>query len=102
MSKCIHIGGIEPMKSQFTPGPWLASQSAVYRTVKTPDGRLICFAGMMENAATAALIAAAPDLFAALESILQSAKPMDFGLHVVSSESIAAGRAAIEKARGEV
>ena len=65
----------------FTPGPWKVSTSAVYDQVNAADESLICFAAMKENSkANARLIAAAPELFEALEravEIIQNEYPVD-------------------------
>ena len=96
------------MKAQFTPGPWKIfkhpAPDCSVRSIGTEESDFHCaFASVYLNVkANAALIAAAPDLLAALESILRSAEPMNDGLHAVNSESIEAGRVAIAKVRGEI
>jgi len=58
-----------------TPAPWLICDATElkhigYRAIVTIDGDTICTPSPMGNA-DAALIAAAPDLLAALQSIMQ-------------------------------
>jgi hypothetical protein len=88
------------MKTQHTPGPWVADGY----NVKQPRGRYIAYTGpshtpediypkscAMEDKANANLIAAAPDLLAALEELLYG--------HTDKAECMAS--AAIAKAKGE-
>lgn len=86
-----------------TPGPWRASAGTGYVAIMagpTIDRQLaITMTCNPEGCANARLIAAAPDLLAALERL-------EAGVRLwisrgVSDEDMAAARAAIAKARGE-
>ena len=92
--------------SNHTPGPWttkptasLGPQYAVYPEAGGPDIAIVYDHG--NTAANAHLIAAAPELLAALEQILAAAddpdneKPRDF----VDAIDWQAARAALAKAR---
>ena len=90
------------MKTTHTPGPWAANISELEASsslvsVRTENGGyLICSDAGYQNAP---LIAAAPDLLAALEAIL----PMfdnDSPLLTVYDAEIKQARAAIDKAKG--
>lgn len=97
-------------KSSFTPGPWRANESHDY-IEPTGGSPIICefdkidpvFAlGDDERIANAHLIAAAPELLAALEQFVQAcdtAPPVHFIGHIVKACEVA--RAAIVKAKGE-
>ncbi len=89
-----------------TPGPWVLRRSITahpYATadVLTPDGELLAltFAGHDRKRqpadANARLIAAAPELLAALEKMIEPYGPAD------DCWQIREARAAIAKARGE-
>lgn len=97
------------MKSQFTPGPWTAWGYTIYtdaglRVAQTWEQERCCLpTPTME--ANARLIAAAPELLAALERLLESAEYLKedsdsaHGYHG-EPESFKLARAAIAKAKG--
>lgn len=64
-------------KGQHTPGPWSADEWAPGFTVSAPDSHYsVCHLEDCNNAeANARLIAAAPELLAALEALLDSNLP---------------------------
>ena len=83
-----------------TPGPWFASGTDVKPLGDRP---FICWTGtperdLPEARANAALIAAAPDMLAALEAFIRSRKGDGMGWTLDSLEAIA--RDAIAKAKG--
>lgn len=86
-------------ETKFTPGPWWIQQDGVTVCPPKPRGQtIICRAATVpldrkQREANAALIAAAPDLFAALEAVVAVAdrKTVEFDM----------AHAAIAKARGE-
>jgi len=88
--------------STHTPGPWrIAPHSKWLLKIETAD-RVICdgFSGSHEDYANARLIAAAPDLLAALARLVESPGVNE---DMLSPETIAAAdaaRAAIAKAQG--
>ena len=87
---------------QFTPGPWYGDgrEDKALLLVYTERGRDICFVPEdgAEDQANAHLIAAAPDLYEALDQILWSfgsdIRDYDADLHTLAY-------AALAKARGE-
>ena len=97
------------MKTQYTPGPWHAGGLTVYggSGARLTVADTTCCGSMTraEDEANAQLIAAAPDLLAALDLLTQLATSQlnqsatDFGL--VNCDALAAARAAITKAKGE-
>ena len=82
-------------KSKFTPGPWLQSGRNVYapRFKNDPISRSL-------NEADARLIAAAPDLLAALDELTNV---LAFGgpIPEYASAAFSAGVAAVQKAVGD-
>lgn len=89
--------------SEWTPGPWEAVNE---RDVDTADGKCIAImgVGVDEFEANAHLIAAAPDLYEALEKILRECgDEMSDGYlaNFVHSDKASVARAALAKARGE-
>lgn len=91
------------MKMKHTPGPWVLHPTACYpavRSVGTADigPKRICTVGTMGKRpvdwANARLIAAAPDLLAALEAILSHP------VSVVTVQLMQDAIAAIDKAEG--
>ena len=116
------------MSEQHTPGPWGVYDYPEYKGPKTRfqiranhprmDGAIIavnstygehvgaCYLSEKEIKANAAIIAAAPDLLAALEGLVEQCamvhKHWGDGANGKESDAAqAAGRAAIAKARGE-
>lgn len=93
------------MKTTHTPGPWKVSSLAPLNICKD-NGTLIadcCNAWQSfdgEREANARLIAAAPDLLAALETLANIAAVFPNELHEKHQDIIDA-RAAIAKAKGE-
>lgn len=82
------------MTTKHTPGPWAAFQNRIQSAEGEPiaDALMVSdFDTSGEDEANARLIAAAPDLLAALEVVI--AHPNNFNFEVV--------RAAIAKAKGE-
>lgn len=89
------------MKSTHTPGPWKATGKEVGTDYEATHGMVASIIGMpnrWETEANARLIAAAPDLYAAVEALL--ALHADDGTRDDVPEWKAA-RAALAKARGE-
>jgi hypothetical protein len=89
------------MTTQHTPGPWYIdcqNESAAigYRAIIDGDGYTVCSPSPMGQA-NARLIAAAPDLLAALEVVREY---MDHAADQFSYEDIVQIRAAIAKATG--
>lgn len=87
-------------KNQYTPGPWLAGQSI---TAAKPDRAAGSYerttiAQRVNRAADAWLIAAAPDMLAALQRLLEYTGGWDL---TDPDHPIVQARAAIAKARGE-
>ena len=101
-------------ETKFTPGPWQYRFKTIkddWGEVRRHDGRLVakCVFGWWTDdelnehrknktdpaAANASLIAAAPDLYAALEALCTSGGPDD------GTDLIANGLSALAKARGE-
>jgi hypothetical protein len=101
--------------SKHTPGPWVAdletypimvrSQSETWPLVDelgNEEGRAGVFiANTGENKANARLIAAAPDLFKALQPFILANSSEEFVTLVVRSSDITEARAAIAKATRE-
>jgi hypothetical protein len=89
-----------------TPGPWFATDTIVAESNRTGSNAICDTAHSRydmshdEAKANARLIAAAPDLLAALEMVLNSTTHPG-PLWTVSNESIAAAHAAIARAKGE-
>ncbi len=88
----------------FTPGPWYIRGTTVY-ALKARDFNRFCahvqdwHTPIAELEANARLIAAAPDLLAALSSLIEKAYKQDWNEHY--PEQLTAAEAAIAKARGE-
>ncbi len=96
------------MKTEFTPGPWEAADRGDYsdfdgnsRVILGDDTRIavVHHHGTPENEANAHLIAAAPDLYRALEAVVELDAYYNIfdGLELVSEDVFAA----LSKARGE-
>ena len=91
-------------ETKFTPGPW--KWGADYRglySANVPVLDYIEFEGMWvayssNHDANAALISAAPDLYAALEALVAWSELEDVGRRLTDLQSTA--RAALAKARG--
>lgn len=93
------------MQTKHTPGPWAFRQDS-RNIVSTPDnqGRYVTIGQLSESlfitdpehAANAALIAAAPELLAALQAIMEDPDAVD---HILHLDAVAAD-AAIAKATG--
>ncbi len=109
-------------KNAHTPGPWFSVKNGAYKWVESPAHTVCVFyqwnsdGSMSESedaAANARLISAAPDLLAALETILEICEVGDedrirefaenIGYHetYIVAGHIAAAKAAISKAKGE-
>jgi hypothetical protein len=93
------------MPKQHTPGPWRVTTAKVM----AENGRAICLIenrklheGFQESSANASIIAAAPDLLAVLQEIVET---IDFKRGTPETEDaerlLIATRAAIAKATGE-
>jgi hypothetical protein len=98
--------------SEPTPGPWSAGPVDIFGDVNiTGPEDALAIAAVVSNMrprgqviANARLIAAAPDLLAALEAILADVGDVSMdGYHegVIHSDEVNAARAALAKARGE-
>lgn len=98
------------MTTQHTPGPWRMTAAKVM----AGNGRAICLIenrklheGFQESSANARLIAAAPDLLAALQAVWKFFEPVyvsamaDDTERTAQDELIDTVRAAIAKATGE-
>jgi hypothetical protein len=93
-------------ETKFTPGPWFGAKysgnskwiaATIFEDQSSngwKDGNYMCVSGPISHA-DAALIAAAPDLYAALEALCTSGGDDD-GTDLISN-----GLAALAKARGE-
>lgn len=91
--------------SKHTPGPWHVDGDNVFGQCENWFGYLICepLGGTPEQAqANAALIAAAPDLLATLEEIVDchAALTRQVGHNDDTAVCLVAARAAIAKAKG--
>ena len=94
----------------FTPGPWdnpSQSEAGRYITIKAANGRTVARVIWSRasdphptDAGDARLIAAAPDLYAALEAALADLEESDRH-YKTFSPSVKRVRAALAKARGE-
>jgi hypothetical protein len=85
--------------SAHTPGPWVAETSGLPLAVTTEDGRHLAtvYPSRDEGRANARLIAAAPDLLAALRTMVDAFNVKDID-PLVAFASIERARAAICKA----
>ena len=92
------------MTTQHTPGPWILANSDAYNTVVIAQGAEICTVIEHQGGdrkANSRLIAAAPELLAALKALLSDAEDVGFeGISVEAFDSIHAARAALAKAEG--
>ena len=105
--------------SAHTEGPWIVEKSRVgddfciYTEAKDPEdgeplygiGQIWNLSGSPQNEANARLIAAAPELLAALEDLASSLHPLvvtlaDGTVNVIETAEVTAARAAILKAKG--
>ena len=91
-------------ETKFTPGPWkkqtplfVVQGEEVTHTVEGPPSDFM----FLQNEADAALIAAAPDLYAALETLIEKLCLDDDEGLIEYAEPMIAARAALAKARGE-
>lgn len=90
--------------SNHTPGEWTVSKNLAGDTVVAGtnhhdnDGYIICQTFGRHKYGNAALIAAAPELLAALQAIMDDPDAVD---HILHLDAVAAD-AAIAKATGEV
>jgi hypothetical protein len=109
--------------AKHTPGPWgvRTSQKGLPAQIVAPNestsapGKVgtsitrwgsISLPSSDEGQANARLIAAAPDLLAALDGLVSSLEPMvvtlaDGTVNAIETQEVAAARAAIAKARGK-
>lgn len=94
------------MSGKWTPGPWRVQSTeaddGVSFIYSGAPGDVYCIARMMRftggpssDSANAALVAAAPDLYAALDALIDGRN------WVMSTEKFLAAKAALSKARGE-
>lgn len=85
------------MRDKFTKGPWTVQRSATKFRLLDPDGSVLSInGGMVPIEADANLIATAPDLYEALESVLLD------GRDWLSDEACERLESALRKARGEL
>lgn len=97
------------MKEKWTPGPWVftAPIGAEHAEVRDRDGRRIAVTigsypmRTRTEDANAYLIAAAPDLYAALDELHDLVNMMIEGEYEPDSFTIQPARLALKKARGE-
>jgi len=101
------INGANDMTdTQHTPGPWRADGEPWNRIVWSSADNRVCFMAHSNgldddrDIATSNLIAAAPDLLAALIALLRFAENTESELGIVLGSANSA-RAAIAKARGK-
>ncbi|MDH4581418.1 hypothetical protein E8F20_05950 [Pseudomonas sp. BN415] len=96
--------------SQHTPGPWVVDPTLTYLVNRGEDGRRIAYIAPNDQVANARLIAAAPDMFEALDNITGLSRalrvggpdPMDLqGLSDALEEAIHIAAAAMAKAGSE-
>jgi hypothetical protein len=95
--------------SRFTEGPWHISQNRSSVGVYNASGNPVCKLPaaqftMPRKLADARLIAAAPELYKALEGLLARSATLDqSATHdgLQNCEALAAARAALARARGE-
>ncbi len=99
------------MSTPYTPGPWIVDEDMRQnmewnRHIYGSDGMCVCFMSHSDgknpsrDAANANLIAAAPDLLAALEFLVEREWQDDEGEPKLT-EAREKAKAAIKKARGE-
>lgn len=90
------------MTTKHTPGPWNVTTSSAAHSVRNQRGERICTVNtaVTDQLAKARLIAAAPELLAALAGMIEMAThhAMDDG---EKRAILRAARAAIAKAKGE-
>lgn len=85
------------MGERWTPGPWeYHSLSASVIQSGDPDGNSVC---LEAGDADGHLIAAAPELYEALEGLLEMTDDDQWGAEAEAAQRVA--RAALAKARGE-
>lgn len=95
------------MQTNYTPGPWAFVQRHLNNsgTITGPDGGSVCAIASSvrrhpdEKLANAALIAAAPDLLAALQALEWAVTGVEY-MEDEYAEQIAAARRAIARAIG--
>ena len=95
-------------KTSHTPGPWevFESHTGIYILDSAEQAAVCRLEWCLEAEANARLIAAAPDLLAALKGIFEHCAMIhrawgDGSNHKEADAAIAAGKAAIAKAEGE-
>lgn len=88
------------METKHTPGPWKINEGQTYRTthgalnftIQQDDGSgfstVICETFSTNNSANAKLIAAAPEILAALNNILHVCGTVNFSSHNQMREAI--------------
>jgi hypothetical protein len=95
--------------SAHTPGPWECRETGTWPETNHhlgiysdnhPTGRIALVEGFYAESANAKLIAAAPDLLAALNAIVRAYDGPTVGIGAAVSSHISAARAAIAKAEG--
>ena len=87
---------------QHTPGPWTTQINHCNHAVVSPDGFDIALvsASGFDSESNARLIAAAPELLAALECILKRYESAGVQCYPEARREVIAARAAIAKATG--
>lgn len=94
------------MNAKHTPGPWYAiADDAVHAVkhhdIRSQDGMSVAYAfGRYEGNENAALIAAAPDLLAALRALVTACERGAWNSEANQGGHVVAARAAIAKATG--
>ena len=96
------------MKASHTPGPWSLDDQDAPLVVICPEGAYVADCGVSEivhpaeKIANAHLVAAAPALLAALETLVKEAgiDPKDLDPDISGHRPLLAAFAAIAKARG--
>lgn len=98
-------------ETKFTPGPWRQNPAAKHEIIADSESLVICrtpsASGLIMKAApyNGTLIAAAPDLYAALNALVaaedQFIADVDITVDDLITDAVKAARAALAKARGE-
>jgi hypothetical protein len=90
-------------ETKFTPGPWVKNWTAPYNVSGQGGSQIatVHFFSNEECQGNADLIAAAPELYEALENALDRLDDISIYYNIDLSEEIKAANAALAKARGE-
>lgn len=86
------------MKFPHTPAPWTLGSNGASTKVVDADGKAVCMVTYRKDHWNGDLLAAAPELLAALEGLLQYTGGWD---ETDPTHPVVIARAAIAKAKGE-